>query len=404
MKILFIAPFGIRPKGTVLARMVPLAAELQKSGHSVTIVTPPYTNPEDSGKVEIIRGVRVVNVTLPSAGKIMGTLILSWRMFRAILAEKADLLHLFKPKGYGGLAAMLILSLRMIGFRFPPLIVDSDDWEGKGGMNDLLDYSRAERMLFAFQEKWLLGNAHGVTVASRELEMLVLDLGRSGDRVLYLPNCVEPVRAGDGDLVRSRMAILSTAPVVILYTRFFEFSQERLYRVFNEIHCQRPDVCFLVIGKGRKSEEEALISDSIQSGYHNALVMAGWIEPSDLPDYLAAADIAIYPMEDSLLNRAKCPAKLTELLRAGVAVVADAVGQAKEYIRDGESGLLSNPGESHGMVDAVISLLSDPELRLELGCAGQRRILDSYAWPVWTANLIEFYAGYSGYMHHEKES
>lgn len=44
-------------------------------------------------------------------------------------------------------------------------------------------------------------------------------------------------------------------------------------------------------------------------------------------DYFAAADLAICPLEDSLLNRARCPAKLVDLLAAGLAVVADDVGE-----------------------------------------------------------------------------
>ena len=36
-----------------------------------------------------------------------------------------------------------------------------------------------------------------------------------------------------------------------------------------------------------------------------------------MPDYLATADVAIYPFTDSLVNSCKCPAKLTELLRVG---------------------------------------------------------------------------------------
>lgn len=391
MKIVFMAPFGIRPKGTLLARMLPLAVELQKTGHEIVIIAPPYTNPDDSGRVEIVRGVRIVNVCLPKGGKARAALPLAWRMFRAALAEKPELVHLFKPKGYGGLSAMLILCLKKIGYRLPLLFVDSDDWEGKGGMNELHNYSAPERWLYVFQEKWLLRNAGGVTVASRELESLVSGLGMAAARIQYLPNCVEPVRAGDGELVRRRLVINDTAPVVLLYTRFFEFSQERLYRVFREICRHRPDVRILVIGKGRKSEEDALISDSIQHGYHDTLVMAGWVEPKDLPDYLAAADVAVYPMEDNLINRAKCPAKLTELLRAGLPVVADAVGQVNEYIKDGVSGLLSNPVESQEMADAVVTLLANPEQCHEIGSAGRRYILESYAWPLWVAKLDNFY-------------
>ena len=72
MKIVFLAPFGIRPKGTVLARMVPLAAELQRLGHELTIIAPPYTNPEDSGREETVCGVRLVNIRLAEGWKPSG--------------------------------------------------------------------------------------------------------------------------------------------------------------------------------------------------------------------------------------------------------------------------------------------------------------------------------------------
>ena len=258
MKIVFLAPFGIRPKGTVIARMLPLAAELQKLGHTVTIVAPPYTNPEDSGITEIVRGVRLVNVSLPNAGKALGALPMAWRMFRSALTEKPDLVHLFKPKGYGGLAAMLLIILQRFGFRMPSLFVDTDDWEGKGGMNDLHSYSSAEKRLFAFQEQWLSRHAAGMTVASRELERLTLELGVPPERILYLPNGVEELQPGNGARVRQKYGIAPDAPVVLLYTRFFEFAQERLHRAFVGICRQVPGVRLLVVGKGRHGEEELL--------------------------------------------------------------------------------------------------------------------------------------------------
>ena len=95
MKIVFLAPFGIRPKGTVIARMIPLAVELQALGHEVVIVAPPYTNPEDSGKTEQVRGVKLCNVALGPKSKALSAPVLAWRMLRAALAEKPDLVHLF---------------------------------------------------------------------------------------------------------------------------------------------------------------------------------------------------------------------------------------------------------------------------------------------------------------------
>lgn len=389
MKIVFLAPFGIRPKGTVIARMLPLAVELQNLGHTVTIVAPPYTNPEDSGKIEAVQGVKLVNVTLPSGGKAVGALPLAWRMFRAALAERPDIVHLFKPKGYGGLAAMLHVTLQRLGLRLPPLFLDTDDWEGKGGMNDLLPYSPMEKRLFAFQEQWLSRHAAGVTVASRELEQLVG--GIASQYILYLPNCVESSPREDGRFVREMLGLATGTPVVLLYTRFFEFSQERLYKVFAGIYHHVPTVRFLVVGKGRNREEELLMLAAHEQGFGEALIMTGWLEPEVIKKYLAAADVAVYPLDDTLINRAKCPAKLTELLVAGVAVVADRVGQAAEYIQSPHSGILCNPASAEEMVKEVVRLILDPQARLKLGETGRTRLLECFNWHAAAAKLDKFY-------------
>jgi glycosyltransferase involved in cell wall biosynthesis len=391
MKIVFLAPFGIRPKGTVIARMLPLAAELQTLGHEVVIVAPPYTNPEDSGKVETVRGVKVKNVVLGPRSRALAAPFLAWRLFRAVLAERPDLVHLFKPKGYSGLAAMLQICCDRVGIRMPPLFLDSDDWEGKGGMNELLGYSAIERHLYAFQEQWLPRRMRGVTVASRMLEDIVLGMGLERERVLYLPNCVDDRPPGDGRRVRERLGIPAESPVLLLYTRFFEFSQEKLHHLFAEVFRRVPGVRFLVVGKGRADEEEQLVVASLARGFQDALVLAGWVEPAWLPDYLAAGDVAIYPFADTIINRAKCPAKLTELLRAGVPVVADRIGQVPEYLAPELHRLLCVPDNWDEMVEKCVELLDDGEQRGRVSSAGRTFILDTFAWRVYAERLHNFY-------------
>ena len=392
MKIVFLAPFGIRPKGTVIARMLPLAVELQRIGHSVIIVAPPYTNPEDSGKVELLRGVRLVNVVLPACGKVLGALPLAWRMFRAAISENSDLVHLFKPKGYGGLAAMLLLLLNRLGMRMPPLFLDSDDWEGAGGMNDLHAYSSMEKKLFAFQEKWLSRNAAGVTVASRELEKLTTELGVPASRIMYLPNCVESRTLGNGQEVRKMLKIAPETQVLLLYTRFFEFAQERLYLLFREIRRLSPKLHLLVVGQGRNREETLLLEASERMCFHDALSVTGWIDPGEIPDYLAAANMAVYLLDDTLLNRAKCPAKLTELLMAGVPVVADKTGQAAEYIESSKTGILCKPGDWQEMAAAVSFLSCNASKRREIGEAGRQYLLENFSWRNYVGKICIFYS------------
>jgi len=286
---------------------------------------------------------------------------------------------------------MLLICCARLGLRIPRLFLDTDDWEGKGGMNDLVDYSTAEKYLFAFQEQWLPPRMIGVTVASRMLEDAVLRMGLGREQVFYLPNCVDDLPPGNGQKIRERLGIAPEAPVLILYTRFFEFSQEKLYHVFAKIFGRVPEVRFLVVGKGRYKEEEQLIAAGREHGFADALVMAGWVESQEILDYLAAGDVAIYPFADTLVNRAKCPAKLTELLRSRVPVVADAVGQICEYIEPEVSGILCAPDNWQDMVDRTVELLQDSELRLSLGDAGRRHLLDRFNWRQFADQLCGFY-------------
>ncbi|MDD2308638.1 MAG: glycosyltransferase family 4 protein [Desulfuromonadaceae bacterium] len=390
MKIVFLAPFGIRPKGTLIARMLPLAAGVQACGHIVTIIAPPYTNPEDSGAVEIVRGVRLVNIRLAQKGA-TGTLLMAWRMLRAALAEEPDLIHLFKPKGYGGLAAMLLIQLRRFGAPLPPVLVDTDDWEGRGGMNETLPYSRAERRVFAFQEQWLLRRSAAVTAASKALYELAITGGMPAAQTFYLPNCVDDLPPRDGRMARQRLGIPAEAPVLLLYTRFFEFSQKTLHELFASIHKSLPEVRFLIVGQGRCGEEELLRRAADAGGFSAALVMAGWTEAELLPGLLAAGDLAVYPFDDNLVNRAKCPAKLTELLRSGIPVVADRVGQIPEYLTPELQSQLCTPGDVQAMSARCVELLQNRPLCRELGAAARHYILQHFSWTESAARLEQMY-------------
>lgn len=387
MKIVFLAPFGIRPKGTLIARMLPLAAALQERGQRVTIIAPPYTNPEDAGRDEVVRGVRLRNVQLGPGGRALSAPFIAWRMYRAATAEKPDLIHLFKPKGYGGLA-LLLMKLLQGSLR---LCVDTDDWEGEGGMNERHSYSSLENRVYAWQERMLPALASGVTVASRALEDLVSRMGIPAERLLYLPNCVDLLPVGNGSAARCRLGIADDTPLVLLYTRFFEFEQQLLYDLLGEIARRSPACRILVVGSGTRGENQALDDAAHKYGFSEKLIQAGWVEVSQIPDLLAAGDVAIYPFRDDLVNRTKCPAKLTELMLAGCAVVADRVGQLAEYIQDGRSGMLCNPGDWREMAELVAMLLEDAQLRQKIGAEARRRILAEYSWKGAAAALDDFY-------------
>ncbi|HYF64946.1 MAG TPA: glycosyltransferase, partial [Herpetosiphonaceae bacterium] len=116
-------------------------------------------------------------------------------------------------------------------------------------------------------------------------------------------------------------------------------------------------------------------------GVGQALDSRGWADDRTIAAALAASDIALYPMDDTLLNRAKCSAKLTEQMQAGLPVVAARVGQVAEYIEHGASGWLVAPGDGGALARGVLDLLDQPARAASLGSAARERIETLFNWP-----------------------
>jgi glycosyltransferase involved in cell wall biosynthesis len=119
--------------------------------------------------------------------------------------------------------------------------------------------------------------------------------------------------------------------------------------------------------------------------------MCGWVDFDRLGDYFAAADTAVYPFDDILVNRAKCPAKLTELMVNECPVVAEGVGQIREYILHGESGLICPPGDTTEFASMVETVLRDESLNDQLSAAARKRILSEFEWAELAKEVEESY-------------
>ncbi|MBK8541842.1 MAG: glycosyltransferase [Ardenticatenia bacterium] len=106
---------------------------------------------------------------------------------------------------------------------------------------------------------------------------------------------------------------------------------------------------------------------------------------------MAGADVAIYPFDDTLVNRSKSSVKLLELLAAGLPVVASAVGQNAEVIVDGQSGLLVAPGDAAAFAAAVSDLLDDADLRARLAAGAQARVREQFRWSLLAPKVLGLY-------------
>ncbi len=384
MRIAFVGPFGLRPKGTMSARALPLARALRRRGHQVRLCLPPWNCPEDSGRSEWIDGVEVVNISLPARHiPLLWHLQIAQRLLREALGFDPDVIHCFKPKAYAGLVAWLLWQRRRLGLWRGKLVTDTDDWEGPGGWNEIGGYSAPQRRFFAWQERWGLCHADAITAASVALQTIVWSMGLPPSRVHYLPNGVNSellvARPGDPEALRRRHD-LGDAPLMLLYTRFFEFSLERVIDILDQTWAAVPEARLLIVGAGLASEEREMMRLLEERGLGGRALYVGWVDPDELPMWFAAADVALYPFDDTLINRTKCAAKLVDLLAAGVPVVADAVGQNAVYISQMRTGILVPSGDARAFAEALVLLLRDEGLRHRIGREAREDMRERYTW------------------------
>lgn len=68
---------------------------------------------------------------------------------------------------------------------------------------------------------------------------------------------------------------------------------------------------------------------------------------------------------------------------AGMPIVADAVGQNREYLEHMKSGFLVEGGHPEAFAEGVVTLLRDKRLRQTLGQEAQRRAYRRFNWGSW---------------------
>ncbi len=181
-------------------------------------------------------------------------------------------------------------------------------------------------------------------------------------------------------------------PVLLLYSRFFEFDTTRLVQILAGVKSAVPDVTILSIGESLFADDARQLQEQLaEKDVLSAMIDLGWTDLDELPLLLSCADVAIYLMDDTLLNRAKCPVKLADLIAVGVPVVAEEVGQVPEYVVNGLNGHLRPVGDIAGVIDDCVSLLSNQAERVRMAREARAHYEAHFSWNLLAERLVQIY-------------
>lgn len=112
---------------------------------------------------------------------------------------------------------------------------------------------------------------------------------------------------------------------------------------------------------------EAARAKAAVLGLADRVEIPGWVGPTRVAELIATADILVLPSFAENL-----PLSIIEGMASGLAVVATPVGAVSDIVKDGETGLLVQPGDVDGLTSALTRLVEDQPLRQRLGAAAQQ--------------------------------
>ncbi len=139
---------------------------------------------------------------------------------------------------------------------------------------------------------------------------------------------------------------------------------------------------FVGAGPGR----DQLEAETARRGLCQQVEFAGAVNQDQLRIFYDAADIFVLPSFAEGI-----PVVLMEAMAREIPCVTTWIAGIPELIRHEREGLLVAPGDEEALTGALIRLMDDPALRLRLGGAGRRRILERYDLQRNTARLAEIF-------------
>ena len=116
---------------------------------------------------------------------------------------------------------------------------------------------------------------------------------------------------------------------------------------------------------------------------NDSFTSLGYVNYDDVPAVYRRADLFASPTYSEGFSNT-----ILEAMSAGLPIVSCHAVGVVDCLRDGENGLLVQPGDIHSLADALGRLLDDAPLRRRLAATAYEEVHRLYSWPV-VARQIE---------------
>lgn len=165
--------------------------------------------------------------------------------------------------------------------------------------------------------------------------------------------------------------------------------QLELIAAYAEVLKRIPDAALLIVGSSIFNREEGypeqlrLQAKTLRVGERVRFLG----QRNDVPAILRSLDLLVLNSKSEAF-----PLVALEGLACEVPVLSTSVGGVPELITHGETGWLIPAGDQHKLVDAIVSLLEQPELRRGLAVNGRQRVEKNFTVNKFMTRLEALYS------------
>lgn len=271
-----------------------------------------------------------------------------------------------------------------------PVVLDMDDWEvgllsGRRHLilNSLLSLHQPDAYPYLLAIEKLTRWADAVTVVSDSLEQRFGGVRVPHGRDVHW---LDPSQY-DRSALRRRSQVDGQKIILWWGTPTPHKGIDDLIRAVKLLN--RSDVTLLVVGANRDHK----LARELQEAAGDLLRLEGVRPNSELPGYLAIADLIVIPQKRGPGAEAQIPAKIHEAMAMEKPIVGTAVSDIPRIL-DG-CGLVVDPESPEQLAEAMARLLDDDRLSAELGRRAREKCIREYSIEAMEAPLQQVFDRFS---------
>ena len=238
---------------------------------------------------------------------------------------------------------------------------------------------------------WIMSRANLILPISKWMIQDLVEKGIPEEKMMAFPLGVNVKHLSpniSGTYIREKLELNNSLTLIYIGTmekiRGLDFLLRALVVVKKEI----PGIKLLMVGDGGDRTRLEKLAQSL--GMKENVIFTGQVPRSQVPEYIAAADVGVSPIPPLPIYQVSSPTKPIEYMGMGRPVIGNDIPDQKEVINNSGGGICVRYDEEE-FAEAIIELLNNPKKAEEMGEKGRKWVVRNRSYEILANNLEQRY-------------